>query len=129
MLLTFQITHYAIETIFLNIYNRTETARRSCIPSSVTYWNSIRANIREADTYLYFRKILKDEVLYNANVPSYFLKGQRKLSVLHARIRNSCSDLKSDLFQKQMTRSALVAMTMKMPFITFLNVVITLIKE
>ena len=40
---------------FSNIYNRTETARRSCIPSSVTHWNSIRANIREADTYLSFR--------------------------------------------------------------------------
>ena len=88
---------------FSNIYNRTETARRSCIPSSVTHWNSLRANIREADTYLSFRKILKDEVLYNANVPSYFLKGQRKLSVLHARIRNNCSDLKSDLFQNHLT--------------------------
>ena len=61
------------------------------------------SNIREADTYLSFRKILKDEVLYNANVPSYFLKGQRKLSVLHARIRNSFSDLKSDLFQNHLT--------------------------
>ena len=46
-----------------NIYNRTETARRSCIPSSVTHWNSLRTNVREADTYLSFRRILKDEVL------------------------------------------------------------------
>ena len=45
--------------IFSNIYNRTETARRFCIPSSVTHWNSIRAKIREADTYLSFRKILR----------------------------------------------------------------------
>ena len=37
-----------------NIYNRIETARRSCIPSSVTHWNSFCANIREADTYLFF---------------------------------------------------------------------------
>ena len=36
---------------FSNICNRTETARISCIPSSVTHWNSIRANIIEADTY------------------------------------------------------------------------------
>ena len=76
-----------------NIYIRTETVRRSCIPSSVIHWNSLRANIREADSYLSFREILKDEVLCNANVPLCFLKGQRKVSVLHARIRSSCSDL------------------------------------
>ena len=65
-----------------NIYNRTKTARRSCIPSSVTHWNRLRTNIREADTFLSFRTILKDEVLCISNVPSYFLKGKRKLSVL-----------------------------------------------
>ena len=31
------------------------------------------------------------------------MKGQRKLSVLHARIRNNCSDLKCDLFQNHLT--------------------------
>ena len=86
-----------------NIYNRTETARRFCIPSFVTHWNSLRTNVIEADTYLSFRGILKDEVLCNANFPSYFLKGQRKLSVLHARIRNSYSDLKCDSFQNHLT--------------------------
>ena len=31
------------------------------------------------------------------------MEGQRKLSVLHARIRNNCSDLKCDLFQNHLT--------------------------
>ena len=30
--------------------------------------------------------------------PIYFVKGNRKLSILHAKIRNNCCDLKSDLF-------------------------------
>ena len=53
-----------------NVNSRTETACRSCIPSAVTHWNSLRTNVREADTYLSFRRILKDEVLRNTNVPS-----------------------------------------------------------
>ena len=71
-----------------NIDNRTETARKSCTPSSVTHCSSLRAYIREADTFLTFDRTLK-KVLCNANVPSYFLKGQIKLSVLHARICNN----------------------------------------
>ena len=33
------------------------------------------------------------------------MKGQRRLSVLHAILRNNCSDLKSDLFQNHLTDS------------------------
>ena len=33
-----------------------------------------------------------------SNVPKYYIVGERKLTILHARIRNNCSDLKFDLF-------------------------------
>ena len=33
-----------------------------------------------------------------SNVPKYYLAGDRKLFILHTRIRYNCSDLKSDLF-------------------------------
>ena len=59
-----------------NMYNRTETARRSCIQSSVTHLNSLRTNVREADTYIYLFIEYFKTVLCNANGPSYFLKGQ-----------------------------------------------------
>ena len=42
-----------------NIYKSLETARRSCIPSFVTHWNSLRANIREADATHLFVKHLR----------------------------------------------------------------------
>ena len=57
----------------------------------------------EKQTLIYLFVDYLDEVLCIANVPSYFLKDERKLSVLHARIRNSCSDLKCDLFQSHLT--------------------------
>ena len=36
-----------------NIYNRTETACRSFIPSSVTHWNSLRTLMLEKQTLIY----------------------------------------------------------------------------
>ena len=88
-----------------SMYTRTEISRKSCIPSSVSGWNNLNNNIRESDSYVSFRSTFKNEVLGNAQVPSYFMKGQRRLSVLHARLRNNCSDLKSDLFQNHLTDS------------------------
>ena len=86
-----------------NLHTRTETSRRSCIPSSVAYWNGFQSDIRELDTFLSFRHVLKDTVLTGCNVPSFFVKGERRSSVIHARIRNNCSDLKRDLFQNHLT--------------------------
>ena len=37
-------------------------------------------------------------------VPSYFSHGTRCLSVIHARLRNNCSDLKNDLFLNHISR-------------------------
>ena len=34
----------------------------------------------------------------NSKFPSYFINGDRYLSILHARIRNNCSYLKNDLY-------------------------------
>ena len=86
-----------------NLHTRTEISRRSCIPSSVFYWNGIQPAIRELDTFLSFRHTLKDTVLADCQVPSFFVKGERKSSIIHTRIRNNCSDLKFDLFQNHLT--------------------------
>ena len=39
-------------------------------------------------------------------VPSYFSSGDRYFSVLHARLRNKCSFLNSDLFKSKLMASA-----------------------
>ena len=87
------------------MYTRTEISHKSCIPSSVSDWNNLNNAIRETDTFVSFRSTFKNEVLGNTHVPTYFMKGQRRLAVLHARLRNNCSDLKCDLFHNHLTDS------------------------
>ena len=43
-----------------NVYTRTEVSRISCIPSSVSSWNNLSNDMREADTYLSFRNAVKN---------------------------------------------------------------------
>ena len=38
-----------------------------------------------------------------SNVPKCYLADNRKLSILHTRIRNNCSDLKSDLYSNDLS--------------------------
>jgi hypothetical protein len=40
-------------------------------------------------------------------VPSYFLIGERNIQVLHARLRNKCSNLNEDLFLNHLQESPL----------------------
>ena len=42
--------------------------------------------------------IMKKPFAIYSKVPSYYASGIRRLSVLHARIRNNCSNLNLDLF-------------------------------
>ena len=102
-----EVTNYPLRNRhnIASMYTRTEISRKSCIPSSVSGLNNLNNNIRESDSYVSFRSTFKNDVLGNAQAPSYFMKGQGRLSDLHARLRNNCSDLKSDLFQNHLTDS------------------------
>ena len=84
---------------------RTEISRKSCIPSSVTLWNSLDNDIRTADSLSSFKSSIKSQRLNNSKGPLYFLSGNRYLSVQHARIRNKCSNLKSDLYDSHLCPS------------------------
>ena len=86
-----------------NIYTRTEISNKSCVPSSVSYWNELQSDLRESDTFLTFRHKFKENILGDIKIPSFYMKGNRKWSVIHARIRNKCSDLKYDLSQNHLT--------------------------
>ena len=84
---------------------RTEISRKSCIPSSVSLWNSLDNDIRSANSLSSFKSSIKRLRLNNTKVPSYFLSGDRYLSVQHARIRNNCSNLKCDLYANHLCPS------------------------
>ena len=77
--------------------NRTSISQKSCIPPSIRLWNSFEDNFRNISTLPTFKKHIISK-LNKAHVPSFFSMGNRYMSVLHARLRNNCSGLNSDLF-------------------------------
>ncbi|MCG7883227.1 MAG: reverse transcriptase family protein [Candidatus Thiodiazotropha endolucinida] len=84
-------------------FTRTEISRKSCIPSSASLWNSLEEDVRSASSLSQFKSRLK-HLRPNSNdkVPSFYLTGDRYNSVMHARIRNKCSNLKNDLFNNHL---------------------------
>ncbi|MCG8046320.1 MAG: reverse transcriptase domain-containing protein [Candidatus Thiodiazotropha endolucinida] len=76
-------------------FTRTATFKRSCIPSSIALWNNLDPSTRMKPTLSSFNYALRFHAI--PKVPLYFIQGNRKLSVLHARLRNHCSNLNLDL--------------------------------
>ena len=77
-------------------YTRTEISRKSCIPSSVSLWNSLDSDNRYSNCTSHYKSNLKRLCPANTKATSFYHTGDRYLSVLHARIRNKCSDLNND---------------------------------
>ena len=77
---------------------RTEISRKSCIPSSISAWNSLDIELRNSPSLSSFKYQLKKKTQNNSIVPTYYKVGSRYISVLHARIRNNCSNLFFDLY-------------------------------
>ena len=101
------------------IQTRTTIFQKSCIPSSINLWNSTNTDIRGCTSLNSF----KNALIVNSNVkkvPPHFLLGNRYRSVLHARIRNNCSNLNHDLFTNHIRDDPLCSCTMSiMQSITF----------
>ena len=68
-------------------------------------WNDLSPDIKSLQSLSLFKsKILQT---FNASkVPSWYFVGDIKLSVLHIRLRNKCSDLNFDLFTNHVKNSA-----------------------
>ena len=63
-------------------------------------------NIRQTPTFPSFKLTLHYLRFKNKKPPSYFVYGDRLLSVLHARLRNKCSVLNADLFKVNLVENA-----------------------
>ena len=79
-------------------FARTEIFKKSCIPSAITLWNAADNSLKDSGTLHSFKYQMKKPFAINSKVPSYYVSGNRRLSVLHARICNNCSNLNLDLF-------------------------------
>ena len=109
---------------------RTEISRKLCIPSSITLWNALDEETRNSPSVSSFKYQLKNRQT-NSKVPSFYLTGNIYLSVLHARLRNKCSNLSPDLFRnfRLLVPSAVVLQRAKMQSITCLDVRTLLMNE
>ena len=86
--------------------NRTSISQKSCIPSAIRLWNSLDDNLKDISTLPTFKRHIFSK-LSIAHVPPYFTVGNRYMSVLHARLRNKCSSLNSDLFRHHIRNNPL----------------------
>ncbi|MCG7878111.1 MAG: reverse transcriptase family protein [Candidatus Thiodiazotropha endolucinida] len=86
---------------------RTTIFQNSCIPSSIRAWNSLDDQYRDCQTLGSFCYRIKKELNSTVIIPNYYFKGNRKLCVLHCRLRNRCSDLHADLFYNHLRDNAL----------------------
>ena len=81
---------------------RLQIIRNSFFPSAIQDWNFLDINFRQEASYSKFKNCLKTNP-NSSSVPGYFLVGDRKLNILHTRLRRKCSSLNSDLFRVNIT--------------------------
>ncbi len=72
-----------------------ETFRKSFVPGVTKMWNSLDTNLRQIPDLDAFKQALTNQI----TLPNpLFYQGDRKLSIVLARMRMNCSDLKAHLF-------------------------------
>ena len=76
----------------------------SFLPSVIREWNNLPLDVRNSDSLNSFKRRLHDRDRY---IPKYYYSGNRKLQILHTRLRTGCSSLNHDLFLKHITDSPL----------------------
>lgn len=102
-----EISRYELRNAsnYSSFYTRTETFRRSCLPSIVSLWNELSPELKQCESFPSFQYKLKLTMFGSRRIPEYFLKGNRFLSIMHARLRNNCSNLNNDLFRNHLRES------------------------
>ena len=83
---------------------RTNLYYNSFLPSVIREWNNLPLDVRNSDSLNSFKRRLNDRDRY---IPKYYYSGNRKLQILHTRLRTGCSSLNHDLFLKHITDSTL----------------------
>lgn len=81
---------------------RLECYRNSFFPSAVRLWNVLPDVAKTALSISLFKRTIRTKV---STVPNQFLVGKRKLSILHARLRNKCSNLNHDLYTNYVSQT------------------------
>ena len=89
---------------FQSIYARTASYSHSFLPSTVSDWNCLPEEFRNAESIHSFKKhINSDRPIQNP----LFSYGKRRSQILHTRIRTNCSALNEHLFRRNVVASPL----------------------
>ena len=92
-----QNTHYHLrnQMNFIEPRCRLDFYRKSFFPSTINMWNSLPQSLREITNLNSFKRSITERTI---SVPRFYFNGERKYAILHARLRNKCSNLNHDLF-------------------------------
>ena len=81
-------------------YTRVDVFSKSYFPSTIRLWNNLDIEIRNTPNISTFKRSLKRPA---NKPPSYFNAGNRKLNIIHTRLRHRSSTLGADLFRVNLT--------------------------
>ena len=100
------ISHYNLRNAndLKSVNSRTTQYFNSFLPSVIRDWNSLPCADRNVETINSFKRHLNQ---HRTTVPKYLYTGNRKLKILHTRLRLGCSSLNYDLFLKNIVESPL----------------------
>ena len=84
------------------VETRTRQYYNSFLPSVIREWNGLSEETRNASSISVFKSRLDQNVIV-PQIPKYFYIGDRRLQMLHTRLRTNCSALKQDLFRKNIS--------------------------
>lgn len=87
---------------FVTVARRTQIYSSSFVVSASSSWNKLDASIRNAPSLDNFKSLLKTKYKPKS-IPKYYFVGDRVNAIYHARIRNLCSNLKSDLLRNHLS--------------------------
>ena len=79
---------------------RLKTYKESFFPSTSLAWNALPDHIKQSETISQFKKYLNRN---DITVPTYYYSNNRKLEIIHCKLRLGISDLKADMFNRHLT--------------------------
>ena len=82
--------------------SRSMAHQNSFLPSSCRKWNDLPQDYKQINSVDGFKDKLREEI---AKTPSYYYDGERKLQILHCRLRMKNADLNGNLHSKGMKES------------------------
>ena len=85
---------------------RLELYKKSFVPDSISKWNSLSTELRQATSIKQFRKGVSSNNFNNPKPPVYFSYGRRMLNIIHTKLRHKCI-LKYDLYRRNIVDSPL----------------------